>query len=146
MYLENTDYRDVLKNIEAYKLIGQTRIDLARGCVYPWAYVSSVSPGNSYRLGISINVNCMAAIDGLQFDWSVDIEDTDANGLGHYSIDIAACADLLEKLPPTMCVKLRKHFAECANLVCEKAAEYRAIADGQQRAADTLHLLSRQDV
>lgn len=140
--LEAIDYREALKKADAYKSIGQTRIYMYDGSVFPWEHVSEVEPGGSHRLDISTSVRFSAHIDGLEFSWSWDIESRDANGKGHYEINVGACREVLSKVPATARHKLREYFAECAGKVQEKGQEWQRIADRQRRDADILHSLA----
>lgn len=140
--LEVLDYRECLKKTEAYKSIGQSRIYLYDGSVYPWEHVSSVTPGGSHRLDISTSVRFEACIDGLEFSWSWDIEDRDANGKGHYEINVGRCREIISKLPKPARAKMRAYFAECAGKVQEKGQEWQKIADRQKRDAGVLHELA----
>ncbi len=138
------DYREVLKNAAAYKLTGQTRIYLHGNYDLPWDHVTSVGPGCCIRLYMTTDVNCIATIDGFEFRWSVDIERPDANGKGHYEIDLEACTMLLSRLPARPRAQLQKYFAECADKVLAKGKEWTAIAISQMTYADRLFELSRE--
>lgn len=140
--LEVLDYRDALKKADAYKAIGQTRIYLYDGSVYPWEHVSKVEPGGSHRLDIATSVRFAAVIDGLEFNWSWDIEDRSANGKGYYEINVGACREVMGKVPEAARQQLREYFAECAGKVQEKGQEWQRLADRQKRDADVLHSLA----
>lgn len=142
--LETLDYRDCLKKADAYKSIGQTRIYLYDGSVFPWEQVSEVEPGGSHRLDISTSVRMTAFIDGLEFSWTWDIEERSANGKGHYEINVGACREVMSKLPARARRQLREYFAECAEKVQEKGREWQKIADRQKRDADILHSLATE--
>lgn len=136
------DFRDCLKKADAYKAIGQTRIYLYDGSVFPWEHVTKVEPGGSHRIDISTSVRLTAHIGGLEFSWSFDIEDRDANGKGHYEINVGKCREILGKIPDAARAQLREYFAECAGKVQEKGQEWQKIADRQKRDADLLHSLA----
>lgn len=140
--LETLDYRECLKKADAYKSIGQLRIYLYDGSVFPWEHVSKCEPGGSHRMDIDTSVRFSAFIDGLEFSWSWDIEERSANGKGHYEINVAACREVLGKLPATARQRLREYFAECAGKVQEKGQEWQRHADRQKRDADVLHSLA----
>lgn len=143
MYLEATDYREVLKKADAYKAIGQTRVYLGDGCAFPWDAVKKIEPGCGYRMGMATGVRLTAEVDGMQFEWSVDIEGRSANGKGYFEINEDVCRELLNRIPATARQQLRAYFAECAGKVQEKGREWQRIADDQKRAADVLHALAR---
>jgi hypothetical protein len=140
--LDSLDYRECLKKADAYKAIGQTRIYLYDGSVFPWEHVTSVKPGGSHRMDISTSVQMTAQVDGLEFCWSWHIEDRSANGKGHYEINVGACREVLSKLPESARTEMREYFAECAGKVQEKGQEWQRYADRQKRDADILHALA----
>jgi hypothetical protein len=142
MYLNEADYREVLKKADAYKAIGQTRVYLGDGSVFPWDSVTKVEPGCSIRMEMATGVRLSAEVGGLQFEWSVDIEKREANGKGYFEIDVGICREILSKLPTAARQQLRTYFAECAGKVQEKGQEWQQIADRQKRAADLLHSLA----
>lgn len=140
--LEVLDYRECLKKADAYKAIGRTRIYLYDGSVVPWKHATKVEPGGSHRLDMATSVRFEADIDGLQFCWSMDVEQNSANGKGHYEINVGLCREVLGKIPEAARAQLRTYFAECAGKVQEKGQEWQKIADRQKRDADILHSLA----
>jgi hypothetical protein len=144
MWTEDADWRDLIKKADAYKAVGQPTIYLHGNCVFPWELVTEVEPGGGMRMSMHTGVRLTAVHPetGLQFDWSIDIESREANGKGHYEIDLRACRELMAKLPASPRQQLRAFFAECAGKVQEKWQEWQAVADQQKRMADSLHSLA----
>ena len=140
MYVDNLDWRTVVKNAEHYLAIGQTSIYLSgRGEDRPWEFVKTCEPGCSHRMEISTGISFEAIHpSGIKFSWSVDIEPREASGKGAYYIDVEGLHRIMQKVPVGAMAGLSKYLMDCAVAVEKKADEYQQEAQRQYGTASAL--------
>lgn len=132
-------YEKALKNADALKALGQTRVHLFdKSTPPPWHIASRCEPGASFRLSIATSVQFYGEQDGLTFTWFFDLEDRDANGTGSTRIDMAGCKRVLSALKGKPLVQFREYLSKCAEGVRKQGDEWQAVADRQYRDAAVL--------
>lgn len=148
--MAENDWKQMVKLAEHYKAIGQTRCWLSRADAdskLPWDYVVSVEPGSSHRLDIATSVSITAVHPcGLEFSWSMDIEESDANGRGHYKVDVGKLERVLEWLREKPREQFRAYLAECSIALIASAEKYEAIAGRERSTAARLALAATESV
>jgi len=124
------DYR---KNAVHYKAIEQTEFYLSRGEDFPWEIATSCEPGGSHRLDISTSVSFRGEDPetGFKFRWSWDIEPYDANGKGHYVMDVDGAKAVMRQLPPACRRSFEKYLQTCVKAVRKRGEEWEAITKSQ---------------
>lgn len=140
------NYTEAIKKAKHLKAIGSDEVWLGdNDGEKPWHLEAKCEPGGSHRL--EIHTSCWFRAtepkSGLKFRWDFDIEPYSANGSGSYKIDTAGVFRVLSMMHPKTAIAFRKYLADCAEKVQKKGEEWRAVADGQLRDADTLLRLSK---
>ena len=132
-------YEKAIKNADALKAIGQTRVYLFDKDVEPpWHIATRCEAGCSIRLSISTSAQFHGEQDGLTFTWFFELEDRDANGSGSTRINMVNCKRVLKKLNGQALVQFREYLSDCATAVRKQGDEYQGIADRQYRDAAVL--------
>jgi hypothetical protein len=133
-----------------HKALGQTEIWLSQSGknppAPPWHLVTDVEPGGSHRLEMCTSVWFRARDpkSGLTFRWNEDIEDRDANGLGHYKINTKKIQEIVRALPLDARRQFQHYLADSARTVQAKADEWAQITARQRDDAATLALLATE--
>lgn len=133
-------WQEIVKKAKAYLALDQADHYLDRDDgSFPWEFVTSCEPGGGHRMEIDTSVRFRAVHpSGLTFSWYFEIEPHEANGKGHYIIDLEGCQETLKHLKG----KGRKAFSEylktCAHKVAAKADEWKKITEEQYKTADDL--------
>lgn len=137
-------WQEMVKLAEHYKAIGSTDLYLFRdvdNTARPWAYVTQVKPGSTHRLDMSTSIDFIAQHpSGLQFRWSVEIEDRDANGSGHYKVNMALLERVMTWLPEAVRPQYRDYLETCARAVNASADKYAVIEKRERDTAARLAL------
>lgn len=140
-------YAKALKNADALKALGQTRVHLfAKDVEPPWHIASKCEAGSSFRLSVPTSAQFHGEQDGLTFTWFFDLEPRDANGRsGGTRIDMGACKSVLKKLKGPALVQFREYLSSCAGMVKKQGDEYQEVADRLFRDAAVLRDLVNYD-
>lgn len=129
------------KNAVHYKAIGQTEFWLSRGDEeMPWEIAASCEPGGSHRMEIATSVR-FAGTDpetGFKFSWSWDLEPWNANGKGHYELDVAGAKAVMRKLPERCRKAFERYLQDCIKAVRKKGEEWEAVTQSQFKYAKSL--------
>lgn len=137
--MNDVSYEQALKNADAYKAIGQTRIHLFdRNVEPPWHIASKCEPGCSYRLSIATSAQFTGKEAGLEFTWFFDLEDRESNGTGTTKINMAGVRKVLDRLQGKALEQFRAYLSDVAVAVKKQGDEYQAVADKQYRDAAVL--------
>jgi len=120
----NWTYEEAIKKADHFLAIGKREIYLSEP-PFPWEHTLSVEPGGSHRLDIATNVwfRAKEPKTGLEFRWAFDIEPREANGKGHYMIDVEGCIRTISLLPEAIRLDFQKYLDECAKEVEKNAKE-----------------------
>lgn len=144
--MSDPNWRDVVKLAEHYDAIGHTDIFLSdkKSEDYPWEFCTGVEPGSTYRLDCVTSISFRAEHPcGLSFRWYVDLEDRDANGKSHFSIDTARLSRTMTRLPEKARPSLAKYLLDSADKVEARAKEYQDAAIQQFGGAQVLRNLAK---
>ena len=122
--MNNTTLEQAIENTEAYKQLGTEEVYLWND-PYPWEYANEIKSGGSHRLDISTSVWVTADHPcGLRFRWSVDLEAQDANGKGHYEVDVATITATRLALGDTdIRIQYEEYLNECADAIEKRVQE-----------------------
>lgn len=103
-------FSKAIANKDALVAIGQTDVylygDNAKDV--PWGQVTDIEVGSSCRLSGPASARMIAVVDGLKFSWSLDFEESGANGSSVSLFDRDGLREAMRKLPP----KMRKKFGD----------------------------------
>lgn len=81
-------WQEIVEKAEQYKALGQTEHYLSawrQDAAMPWDFATKVEPGGGHRLEVATDITVTAEHpSGMNFRWSVEMEDRDANGKGYY--------------------------------------------------------------
>lgn len=136
--MKDKSWEYLVEHAEQYKALDQIEHYLSTGR-YPWLYATSCEPGGSHRLDIATSVYFRAKHPcGLEFRWNFDIEDSAANGKGHYEINVAGIRSIFGLLPDSIRRQFSAYLGVCAVKVRENANKYREIANREIYTAETL--------
>jgi hypothetical protein len=138
MQMHDLTYKKAIANAAALKALGQSSVYLYRDSEYPWHIAESCESGGTHRLDISTSVRFSGCEQGIEFSWSFDIETRDANGKGHYEIDMEGCKKVLAKLQGKARAQFIEYLASCAEKVKAQGDKYQTTADAQYRTAAVL--------
>ena len=124
-------------------------LELDQSCIYlngegpPWHLVDSVKSGGVHRMGISVSASFTAshAPSGLTFRWHLDYEDRDANGSGHFQMNILRLRSVLTLLQAPMRAEFALILGETLRKVRERIAEFRTLADESEAGVNSLGAL-----
>lgn len=116
-----------------YKAIGQTEFYLNREDDLPWEIATSCEPGGSHRMDISTSVSFRGEDPetGFKFRWSWDLEPFNANGKGHYEMDVAGAKNVMRQLPLPCRQSFEKYLQSCIKAVRKKGEEWKAVTKSQ---------------
>lgn len=141
----DVQWRDAVKNAEAYKAIGETTVYLERGPLdsYPWELAVRVADGAGWRMDIPVSITFEADhACGLTFLWFWDLELREANGKSGYHIDLPGIVATLARLEGTPAGTAFLLYLQRAADVLEKTArEALEFARGQYGQERLLRVL-----
>ncbi len=132
--MTDVNWKDAVKNAEAYKIIGNTDIHLFNWAndSFPWKYVTDMEIGGSGRLNLTTSVTFVANHPiGITFKWFSDLELKGANGTATYKIDIENILKTAAKLPLNIQQKYSNYLEKVADEIFNKGKEYQEIAGTQ---------------
>ena len=130
-------YKDAIAKAAFLKELGVDRVYLDADDEKPWAHITKVEAGSSYRLNVPVSVRFTAQEAGLSFSWSVDMEARDANGTGVSSFDRDALRVLVSKLGPIARSALSSMLQhEVLAKLTERTNEIRAALNKQADSED----------
>ena len=133
-----------MKLAKHYKAIGQTRVYLMRDEEAPWALVTEVGEGSTYRHNTPVSVSFKAAHPcGLTFEWSLVMEARDASGKGTLEFDVKRIARVMAALPERAQPAFKNRLADAAAATALLGREWQAAADRQRQIATALSDLAR---
>lgn len=137
--MRDTTVADAIANVEHHKALGLTSIYLYREDPdFPWAHVSNVEAGGSYRLNGPSSVAITADHPcGLSFRLSIDFEGQGANGASVSQFDRDKLRSLAMKLP----ADARRKFAQFLKVevltgLAKRTAEIREALNTQMDSED----------
>lgn len=136
-------WREYVKLADHYKAIGQTKIYLMRDDDHPWEFAIACEPGGTFRLSTPVTISFTAnhVTSGLEFHWSLDLEQKDASGSGEFHIDTPHIVKALARLPKIVADQFREQLRITAIAVRQQADEWRNAADRQYHIARELEAL-----
>lgn len=135
-------YKQAKAKASALRELGQTEVYLSSDDDLPWGSATRFEPGGCHRLSMVTSGWFTAVKDGIRFRWSFDIETRDANGKGHYEINVPYCKDVISKITGTARQQFRDYLAESSAKVRDKGNEWQGYADRQMKDAATLRDLA----
>ena len=125
---------EAVANAEHYLALGQTEIWLGHRSEVdrPWHLVTSMREGGSHRLDICTSVNFIAEHEsGLQFRWSIDVEEEGSNGISAYKLNFPLVAQIVAALPEAPREQFRAYLSDCADKVEARGREFMDAATKQ---------------
>jgi hypothetical protein len=111
---------------EHYIALDQTKVWVrteSKGDEYPWEHATTARGGATYRLNFPVTLYFEAEIEGLTFQWHLDIEEPNSNGRQFLNFDTTTMAMILRRVPEPVAAELRVIFEEGAAKVEQEGME-----------------------
>ena len=130
-------YDEIVANAEIYKKIGMTSHYLFKSdfSKLPWDRITSGKPGGSHRLECATEFMVTAQVQGLEFHWHIQLEVPEANGHGHYKVDLPGLLKAKELMKHTPAyVPFVAWLKECSVAIEENATKMMKLVENEYAA------------
>ena len=115
---------------EHYLAIGKEEVYLYKPSSPPWALVSEVKSGSTWRFEVPVSIDFKAKHEcGLTFSWSVDVEESGANGTGSLQPNTAALLEIYNAIPASMRAALAEALVLIIGAMQAQAQQYLSRAE-----------------
>jgi osmotically-inducible protein OsmY len=144
--LDSPTWKQALEQADHRIAIGLTQVYLGdKFDGLDWSKCVSMETGGSHRLNIATSVVFTFRDKGIEGRWHFDIESREANGSGHYQIDVEGIQRLLAVLPPYPRRQFKDYLDSCVTAIEKNAAQYQEIATKEYGTAGVLRSVARED-
>jgi hypothetical protein len=107
----------------------------------PWALATSYKAGGLHRMDCCVSGWFHYQKDGIDFQWTFDLEERNANGKSEYRFDLNAIRAVAQWTQGEARKQFIAHVKECAAKVRAKGDEWQQIVLRQYRDAASLEAL-----
>jgi hypothetical protein len=129
----------------ALKAIGHTYVYLDRSAPdLPWDSAQKYEPGGLHRFDCCVSGWFSLQVDGVHIQWSLDLENDDANGAGSFRFNIDLVRRVMAQVSGAARSELIKHLRDCAKKIRAKGDEYQMAATRQYFDAASLESLTSE--
>ena len=98
--MRDLTFAEAQAKAEHLKALGQTQVYLRDASEnFPWDRATTVESGGMHRMSGPISAWIVADVDGIEYRWSVNFEDRDADGRNVAMFDEEHLREVMMKLP-----------------------------------------------